>query len=108
MNRYEHYTYSVHWSPEDACHIGTVAEMPSLSWVSDDPNTAFSGIRRLVADVVADMRTNGETPPEAIADKDYSGKFMVRIPPEAHRRLALEAAEQNISLNRLAATRLAA
>ncbi len=54
-----------------------------------------------------DMVATGETPPEAIADRPYSGKFLVRIPPEAHRQLAVEAAEQNISLNRLVANRLA-
>ncbi|PIF03179.1 MAG: hypothetical protein CSA63_02285 [Propionibacterium sp.] len=42
-----------------------------------------------------------------MADRSYSGRFLVRIPPEAHRQLAVEAAEQNISLNRLVANRLA-
>jgi predicted HicB family RNase H-like nuclease len=31
---------------------------------------------------------------------------MVRIPPDLHRRLALEAAESGVSLNRLAADKL--
>ncbi len=33
---------------------------------------------------------------------------MVRIPPEQHRRLAIEAAEAGVSLNRLASSRLTA
>lgn len=49
---------------------------------------------------------SGETMPEPIATRRYSGRFMVRIPPEQHRRLALEAAEAGISLNRLASARL--
>jgi predicted HicB family RNase H-like nuclease len=44
--------------------------------------------------------------PEPIAVKRYSGKFMVRIPPDLHRRLAIEAAESGVSLNRLASDRL--
>ncbi|MCP4549159.1 MAG: toxin-antitoxin system HicB family antitoxin, partial [bacterium] len=36
----------------------------------------------------------------------FSGKFMVRVPPEVHRRLAIQAAEAGISLNRLASARL--
>lgn len=103
----EHYTYRVRWSAEDEAHIATVAEFPSLSWIAEDAGEAFSGIRDVVSAVLADMAESGETPPEAIGDRDYSGRFLVRIPPEAHRRLALEAAEQNVSLNRLAATRLA-
>lgn len=102
-----HYTYRTHWSAEDQAFVGSVAEFPSLSWVADDADAAFAGIRRLVDDVLADMAENGETPPEAIADRSFSGKFMLRIPPEMHRALALEAAEQNVSLNRLAASRLA-
>lgn len=102
----EHYTYRVRWSAEDAAYIGTVAEMPSLSWAAEKQVDAFVGIRALVAEVLDDMKASGETPPEAIADRSYSGKFLVRLTPEAHRQLAIDAAEQNVSLNRLAASRL--
>jgi predicted HicB family RNase H-like nuclease len=107
MSVAEHYTYRVHWSAEDDGYVGSVAEMPSLSWVAEDQVEAFLGIWNLCAETVADMLADGETPPEALADRSYSGKFVVRIPPEDHRRLAIEAAEQGISLNRLAASRLA-
>ncbi|HMR48292.1 MAG TPA: toxin-antitoxin system HicB family antitoxin [Arachnia sp.] len=106
MTNPDHYAYRVRWSAEDGAFVGTVAELPSLSWCAEDPASALTGIRSLVGEVVADMVDTGETPPEAIADRTYSGKFMVRIPPEAHRQLALEAAEQHVSLNRLAAVRL--
>ncbi|CAN5286347.1 hypothetical protein BH09ACT3_BH09ACT3_12310 [soil metagenome] len=106
MTNAEHYTYRVRWSAEDAAYIGTVAEIPSLSWAADTQADAFAGIRSLVTDVLDDMLANGETPPEAIADRSYSGKFMVRVTPEVHRQLAIDAAEQHVSLNRLAASRL--
>ena len=102
----EHYTYRVRWSAEDEEFVGTVAEFPSLSWLDGDQIEAFLGIRKLVADVVSDMLAQGDTPPDAIADRNYSGKFMLRVTPETHRRLAIEAAEQQVSLNRLAASRL--
>ncbi len=106
MSVAEHYTYRVCWSVEDAGYVGTVAEMPSLSWVADKQHDAFAGIRQLVQQVVDDVLASGQTPPQAIADRTYSGKFMVRVPPEVHRQLALEACEQNVSLNRLATSRL--
>jgi predicted HicB family RNase H-like nuclease len=59
-----------------------------------------------VAEVVADMQANSETVPEPIATRRYSGRFMVRVPPELHRRLTLEAAEAGVSLNRLASAKL--
>jgi predicted HicB family RNase H-like nuclease len=52
------------------------------------------------------MKKNGEPIPEPVTSKHYSGKFIVRLPPEVHRRLALEAAESGVSLNRLASARL--
>ena len=102
----DHYTYRVRWSAEEEAYIGTVAEMPSLSWVDGEQVGAFEGIRALAAGVLDDMLVNGEILPKAIADRSYSGKFMVRVTPEVHRQLATDAAEQNVSLNRLAASRL--
>ena len=100
------YTYRITWSEEDKEYIGLCVEFPSLSWLSETQEEALQGIRQLVADVVADMETNKETVPEPIATKTYSGKFLVRVPPETHRRLALEAAEAGVSLNRLASAKL--
>jgi len=102
----DRYTYRVTWSEEDGEYIGLCAEFPSLSWLASTPETALEGIRQVVADVVVDMKRNKEPVPEPIAIKRYSGKFMVRIPPEAHRQLALEAAEAGVSLNRLASAKL--
>ena len=103
----DHYTYRVTWYPEDEEFVGLCAEFPSLSWLSTSPDEAFSGIRELVSDCVADMQSNNERIPEPIADRAYSGKFMVRVPPETHRALALQAAESGVSLNRLVSARLA-
>ena len=104
----DHYTYRVTWSAEDSEHVGLCAEFPSLSWLAATPDEALAGIRRLVRDSVADMQATGETPPQPMADRTYSGKFMVRVPPETHRALAIRAAEQGVSLNRLVSARLSA
>lgn len=104
----DHYTYRVTWSPEDGEHVGLCAESPSLSWLARTPEAALKGIRQVVAEAVADMEASGETVPAALAEKHYSGEFRVRIPPEVHRALAMQAAEQGVSLNRLASAKLAA
>jgi predicted HicB family RNase H-like nuclease len=102
----DRYTYRVTWSEEDEEYVGLCVEYPSLSWLAPTPQEALEGIRQVVADVVADLEANEESVPEPIAIKHYSGKFTVRIPPDLHRRLALEAAESGISLNRLASAKL--
>ena len=102
----DRYTYRVTWSAEDEAYVGLCAEFPSLSWLAAEPETALTGIRQVVAEVVADMETGGESIPEPLALRDYSGKFLVRIPPEEHRRLVQEATEANVSLNRLISSKL--
>lgn len=104
----DHYTYRVTWSAEDAEHIGLCAEFPSLSWLAPTPEEALAGIRAVVASVVKDLRACGECVPDAIAERRYSGELRVRIPPLVHRQLALQAAEEGVSLNRLASAKLAA
>lgn len=104
----DHFTYRVTWSPEDGEHVGLCAEFPSLSWLDPTLEGALAGIRRIVADTVGDMVANGEAVPEPIADRRYSGEFKVRIPPQAHRALVIQAAEQGVSLNRLASSKLCA
>ncbi len=100
------YTYRVTWSEEDAEYVGLCAEFPSLSWLAHTPEAALKGIRKLVSEVIVDLLRNEEPVPEPIAIKHFSGKFMVRVPPEVHRQLALQAAEEGVSLNRLASAKL--
>lgn len=104
----DHYTYRVTWSTEDKEHVGLCAEFPSLSWLAPTPERALSGIRRVVAEAVAEMAQSGESIPEALAEKKFSGRFMVRIPSSVHRALATEAAEQGLSINRLVSAKLTA
>jgi len=100
------YTYRVTWSKEDAEHVGLCIEFPSLSWLDTSPESSLNGIRQLVSEAVVDLESTGEPLPEPISTRVYSGKFNLRIPPELHRQLVLEAAEAGISLNRLASDRL--
>ncbi|MCK5507620.1 MAG: type II toxin-antitoxin system HicB family antitoxin [Desulfobacterales bacterium] len=102
----DHFTYRVTWSVDDDEYVGLCVEFSSLSWLAETPEKALKGIRQLVDDVVSDMFNNSETVPEPIACKQYSGKFLLRIPPDVHRDLAIKAAESGISLNRLASAKL--
>jgi predicted HicB family RNase H-like nuclease len=102
----DRYTYRVTWSDEDQEYVGLCAEFPSLSWLAATPEDSLKGIRKVVADVVSDMKKSGELVPVAIASRRFSGKFVIRIPPDVHRQLAVEAAEAGVSLNRLASSKL--
>jgi len=106
VRKNDKYTYRVTWSEDDAEYVGLCAEFSSLSWLAQTPEAALKGIRKLVGEVVADMQRNEESVPEPIAAKTFSGKFMVRVPPDVHRQLAIQAAEAGVSLNRLASAKL--
>ena len=106
VQKSDRYTYRIIWSEDDKEYVGLCVEFPSLSWLAVTQEEALGGIRTLVADIVSEMRLKGESPPLPLANKNFSGKFIVRIPPYVHRRLAIEAAEEGISLNRLISAKL--
>ncbi|CAI1117633.1 type II toxin-antitoxin system HicB family antitoxin [Serratia fonticola] len=107
MEKHEHYTYRITWSTEDSEYVGLCTEFPSLSWLAPTRTAALDGIEKLVRDVIADMLSLGETPPEALAEKSFSGKLVLRMTPEQHRRLAINAMDEGVSLNRYLCARLA-
>ena len=102
------YAYRVTWSEEDQEYVGLCAELPSLSWLAGSQEAALRGILDAARQAVADLRREGEPPPAPLSTRRYSGQFKVRIPPDLHRQLAVEAAEARVSLDRLVSARLAA
>ena len=102
----DRYTYRVTWSEEDDEFVGLCAELPSLSWLENSPEKALSGIRKLVRSTIADLKKSKEVVPDPISTRTYSGKFMVRVPPDVHRMLAIKAAESGVSINRLVSSKL--
>ncbi len=102
----DRYSYRVIWSDKDEEYLGLCAEFPSLSWLAGTPEAALKGIRRVVAEGIKIMEADGDSIPEPLSNKKYSGKFSVRIPPEVHRDLAIQAAEAGVSLNRLISAKL--
>lgn len=108
ITRSDLYTYRVMWSEEDGEFIGLCAEFPSLSWLAETKEAAIKGITDMVSNVIIDMESNDETIPVPLSTRSYSGNLSIRIPPEVHRKLAIQAAESNISINRLISVKLAA
>ena len=103
----DYYTYRITWSNEDGEYVGLCAEFPSVSWLDKTPEAALKGVRKLVTEAVSDMKSNNEKVPQSLALQSYSGKFMVRIPPNIHRDIAIQAAEAKISINRVVSAKLA-
>jgi predicted HicB family RNase H-like nuclease len=95
----DHYTYRLAWSAKEAEFIATVVEFPSLSWIADNRETALNGLTSLVKEVLDDMTAQGEPVPEPWDERTFSGKFNLRLGPDLHKKVALEAAERGESMN---------
>ena len=102
----DRYTYRVIWSEEDGEFVGLCAEFGMLSHLDDTPEKALAGIRAVVASALQLNREDGVPAPEPLSTQRFSGTLTLRIPPEAHRALAMDAAEAGVSMNRLAVERL--
>jgi len=97
----DYYTYRILWSEEDNEFVGLCAEFPSLSWLARSQESALKGIRSIVAEVVQDMKNSGEIVPEPIAIQKFSGRISLKVSPEIHRNIAVQAAESGLSVNKL-------
>ena len=102
----DRYAYRVIWSNSDQSYVGLCTEFPTLSWLAGTPEAALKGIRRVVAEGIKIMEADGDEIPSPFSEKNYSGKFSVRIPPQIHRDLSIQAAEEGVSLNRLISAKL--
>lgn len=109
MERYkaQDYTYTVFWSENDNAWIGVAGEFKSMSYIDeDDQLEAFAGIVELVRETLEEIYGDGDEPPAPFSKRSYSGTFPLRMTPEQHRRLAMEAAEMGVSMNQLVVSRI--
>lgn len=100
------YTYRVTWSVEDDEYVATCLELPSMSWLASTQEDALHGLRDAIAEVVDDLEASGEPVPDPLSLRSYSGKFNLRVGEQLHRKLAIEAAEEHLSLNQYVVRRL--
>lgn len=100
------YTYRVFWSKEDRAFVSSVLEFPSLSNLAESQEEALRGMVEVVRDALSIISEEGREPPQPLGTKQFSGHLSLRIPPEEHRRVAMEAAEAGVSINQLIAARI--
>lgn len=100
---YQGYAGTVEYSSDDACLFGRIAGIADLITYE---GASVEDIRQAFEEAVNDYLTHcqamGKEP-----DKPYSGKFVLRINPTLHARLAAKARTQGLSLNQYAAEVLA-
>lgn len=107
MTNGDSYTYKITYDARDGVFVARVAEFKSLTAHGDTHEAALNEIRYILEDVLLDLQESGEPIPEPLAEKEYSGKFVLRLPKSLHRHLAERAQEEGVSLNQLVVSQLA-
>lgn len=106
-----HYPLNIFWSDEDEGFIAEVPDLPGCAaWGATEADAAREARDAIAAWLQAAAAAGRAIPRASTAAplSRYSGRFVVRVPRSLHARLAREAAQQGVSLNQWAASKLSA
>jgi predicted HicB family RNase H-like nuclease len=91
------YFGSVHYNDEDELFYGKVESIRSLiSYEGHDVESLKASFYEAVDDYISLCDTQGREP-----ETPFKGSFNVRLGSDLHRRVAIEAQQQGIHLNKL-------
>jgi len=92
---YKNYHTRVDYSAEDDCLVGEVMGINDLIVFHGKSVDEFEKAFHECVDSYLDLcKRHDKTP-----DKEFSGQFNLRVPPELHRELAIAAEKRGDSLN---------
>jgi len=94
---YKGYTAKIEYSPADGCLVGRLLGIKDIiAFEGDSVTEIHKAFEEAVDDYLALCAKLGQSP-----DKPFSGKIMLRVPPEAHAKLAVQAQARGTSINAL-------
>jgi predicted HicB family RNase H-like nuclease len=101
------YIKVVEWSDEDGVFIGSAPPLIGQACHGNTEAEVLAQLQEIVEQWVEILLSDRKPLPPALDKKVYSGRFVVRVKPELHKRLALQAAAREESLNEFIVSRLA-
>jgi predicted HicB family RNase H-like nuclease len=101
----DRYLKIVEWSEEAGCYVGTCPGLMAGGVHGSDEAAVYAELCAAVEEWIEIHAEDGELPPPT-AGKTYSGKFVLRVGSDLHKRLAIEAARSGLSLNSYCVWRL--
>ena len=93
------YTKFVEWSDEDQVFIGRCPEIMGGGVHGCDEAKVYAELCQAVEEMIELIHADGRELPEPLSAKKFSGKFVLRVEPALHRRLAAKALAAGESLN---------
>jgi predicted HicB family RNase H-like nuclease len=94
----DRYLKIVEWSDEDGCYVGTCPGLFYGGTHGDDQTKVYAELCEIVEEQI-DLYLEDKRPLPPPTNRDYSGKFMLRVEPELHKVIAQRALQAGKSLN---------
>lgn len=85
----------------------SVLELDGCQSTGETYQEAYEGLQEAMEGWIQTKLEHGFPVPLPIESKNYSGKFILRLPKSLHCRLAMEAEKEGVSLNQYALYKLA-
>jgi len=101
------YPRVIEWSPADGVFVGSAPPLVGQCCHGGTEEEVARQLAVIVEDLAEDVLDGKMPAPSSPSGKTYSGKFLVRIPPALHHKVALQAAARGESLNQFVAEALA-
>lgn len=103
------YAKFVEWSDEDKVFIGRCPEIFSGGVHGSDEAKVYAELCQVVEEWIEIMHAEGDQMPTPLGSTEkFSGKFVLRLEPALHRRLAAKARGAGESLNSFVVKKLVA
>ncbi|WP_269478277.1 type II toxin-antitoxin system HicB family antitoxin [Hominibacterium faecale] len=102
------YTRVVQERNDDTGHYfyGKILELDGCQSTGSTPEELYENLNEAMEGYIEVKLERGLPIPEPKDIEEYSGKFNLRLPKSLHRRLAIEASEEGVSLNQYALYKL--
>jgi predicted HicB family RNase H-like nuclease len=89
----------VEWSDEDGCFVGSAPPLIGECCHGHNEAKVYAELCEIVDEWIDILETEGKPLPAPLDKKEFSGKFVLRVQPALHRRLAAKAIAARESLN---------
>ena len=96
----DNYLKVVEWSDKDQCYIGTSPGLIVGGVHGKNQSKVFEEICQIVEETIGILQKEGKPLPPETANKNFSGKIALRIPPGLHKKLAIKARQNGESINK--------
>jgi predicted HicB family RNase H-like nuclease len=99
MKKRDRYLKIVEWSDEDGCYVGSVPGFLGPCCHGAREDAVYRQLCEILDEWIEVHEKDGIPLPEATANKEYSGKFILRLGKDLHKLLAIKAVQANESIN---------